>query len=266
MHSSLQANVCDFIKDGQWSVPADLALNGPAPVNELHHVPIPNCPAKDQIVWSKSDSGCLSFKDAYSHSNPAGNLIAWSKLIWKNCIPPSKSFIMWMILQNRMPTDENPWARGRMVVSVCSLCGNAAETTEHLFLSCLFAQQVWTWFSSVVGCSIDCSSFFNVLSICSRNWCTQVHDVTVAAVVNIVSAVWFCRNKARFDNVKMNAKSTIKLIISNASLVGNTSKGKMSSSVAEFMILKAFNISGHPDAAPSIIQVQRIPLSCYMVK
>lgn len=138
------------------------------------------------------------------------------------------------------------------MVSICSLCGNAAETTKHLFLGCHFAQQIWNCFGNVIGCNIDCSSFQSVLSVCSKSWCTQVLDVIIAAKINIMSAVWFGRIRACFDNVKINAKSAISLIISNVSMAGNASNGKMSSSVAEFMILKTFKITGHTGSAPSI--------------
>lgn len=123
-------------------------------------------------MWFNSDSGKLTFKDAYIQSNPTGPMVSWAKLIWKSCIPPSKSFIIWRILQNRMPTDDILKARGCIVVTICSLCGNAAETTDHLFLGYPFAQQIWICLSSVIGCSIDYSSFLNVFSVCRKSWCT----------------------------------------------------------------------------------------------
>lgn len=49
--------------------------------------------------------------------------VRWGNLIWDPYIPPSRSFLFWRLLHNRVATDENLKARGCIVVSVCCLYG-----------------------------------------------------------------------------------------------------------------------------------------------
>lgn len=252
MQCSLHANVSHFISNGSWNIPDSLAQRFPALDVEIQEIDIPIIPTEDQLVWKNYETGNLSFKEAYMFLNPAGQLVQWTRYVWKHFIPPYKSFILWRIMHNRMPTDENLWARGCIIVSICSLCGRNAETTYHLFLECSFAQHIWSWFGNVIGSSINCSSFQSVLTVCSKGWSPQALDIILAALVHILSTVWLCRNKIRFEDVKMNAYSAINLIIANVSLTGNASKGTMSSSVAEFMILQSFKVKGRLGSAPMI--------------
>ncbi|MCH92420.1 ribonuclease H protein [Trifolium medium] len=59
-----------------------------------------------------TDSGELTLKDAYLHFAPIGPNISWAKSIWNAAIPPSKSFMVWRLFHNRLPTDENLASRG----------------------------------------------------------------------------------------------------------------------------------------------------------
>lgn len=213
---------------------------------------IPSSPCSDQLVWTDSESGMLSFKEAYVHNNPIGQVVPWAKLIWNNSVPPSKSFILWRITHNKMTTDENLHCIGCIVVSMCSQCGNSYETTKHLFLDCPFAKDLWQWFMSAINCFIDLSSFDAVISLCHRGWSPQIQDMIISGILNILYAIWRCRNLARFDNKKVPVSTAITLISSNISLTGIHSKRAMSNSIMEFSMLKFFHVQGHPSTAPRI--------------
>lgn len=129
----LTAKVSDFIINRKWFIPPYLDRNFPELAALIRSVPIPLQPSHDQLRWALSDSGCLSFKGAFEHCNPLGQIVPWSKLIWHPHIPPSKSFILWRLLHRRMPTDDNLRSRGCVVVSMCSLCGNALLKLQSIF-------------------------------------------------------------------------------------------------------------------------------------
>lgn len=154
-HNELCATVADFIQDNDWQIPPVFQLLFPAVVADMKRVVIPKFEAKDQLIWNGTCSGKLSFKEARSFLNPANQNVPWAKLIWKQSIPPSKSFIAWRLLHNRMPTDECLRQVGCITVSVCSLCYCAAETTQHLFLECPFATRLWEWMSSLIHRPLD---------------------------------------------------------------------------------------------------------------
>lgn len=153
MHDSLKASVADFIVNGTWSFPPDLKADHHALIADIEEkMVIPHYPVPDQPVRSLSDSGNLTFKDVFLYLKPSLNSVSWGKIIWKGCIPPSRSFLLWRILHDRLPTDDMLWRRGCVTVSVCILCCNAFETTNHLFLQCQFAQSLWSWLSDIMCC------------------------------------------------------------------------------------------------------------------
>lgn len=170
MHGFFQSKICDFIKDAVWSLPPELSSAFPDLAALINKVTIPLAPDQDRLVWRHSDSGILSSKGAFLFLNPSLQQRAWGKLIWNPYTPPSRSFVVWRLMHNKLPTDDNLIARGCTVVSMCSLCGLACETSSHLFLACPFAVRLWQWLQGMIGCTIDLSSVSSVLEICSRSW------------------------------------------------------------------------------------------------
>lgn len=131
IHSSLQATVQDIISQGNWNIPTVVFQKCAALNEELKRVAIPHFDSDDRRVWSSTTSG-ETLQDAFLFLNSPGQELSWCKLIWTKFIPPSKSFITWRAMHNRLPTDDNLRSRGCTTVSVCSLCGAAKETTHQL--------------------------------------------------------------------------------------------------------------------------------------
>lgn len=139
------------------------------------------------------------------------------------------------------------------------MCSSAAESTEHLFLQCPFAASIWNWLSGVINQVLDLSSVHSLLSVCNRNWCSQLKDVILAAVTNVCWIIWHCRNKLRFEGKTIPTKAAINLVVANVNLTSRITSGTMHSFVSSLMILKQFNINVHLNKAPSIVQVNWYP-------
>jgi hypothetical protein len=67
-----------------------------------------------------------------------------------------------------------------------------------------------------------------------------------------MSAIWFARNNAIFNNKITYWKSAVNWIQVNVSMAGNRSKCCAYSSISDFSILKKFNVTIHPPKAPDI--------------
>lgn len=159
-------------------------------------------------------------------------------------------------MHNKLPCDDNLRMRGCVTVSMCSLCGSDAETSEHLFLKCSYALPIWSWLSNVIHCNISISSFNDIFSVCSRNWSSHVS----------VWAISKSRNCSRFDNKVLSSHSAIHLVKALVSMSGSQSSGLMPLSISEFSILKSFKVVGHASKALSIEQVLwHLPLT-YWIK
>lgn len=73
-----------------------------------------------------------------------------------------------------------------VTVSMCSLCDDHYEIIHHLFLEGRFANQLWDWLGDVLNYPLDKSSIPNLLTICSKYWSQQIHDLILATAINIL--------------------------------------------------------------------------------
>lgn len=262
----LESKVSDFILNGKWSILVSLISKYPRLQAEINQVVIPTTSCEDQLRWCLNDSGILTFKDAYKFSAMKGLDVSWSKFFMEELHSTIKIIHSLEDLKNKMPTDENLWSKGCVIVSVCSLCGCYTETTEHLFLKCDFARKLWCWFGDSLSCHVDTSSFMTIISLCSKDWSSQALDIVAAGIINVLWSIWHCKNKLRFDNKRLPFQSIINLIVSNVSLVGNSSSGCMSNSISEFELLRNFKVNSHPRKARIIKEVMWHPPIWNMVK
>lgn len=136
----LKADVKDFIHNKSWFIPRALETLFPDIARDIQQIIIPVEAAEDQLIWKDSSDGSLSFKDAFLYLNPAGNTVSYGKKLWSTSIPPSRSFLVWRLIHNKVPTDDKLIAKGCTVVSVCSLCYKAFEIL--IISSCSVSMQL----------------------------------------------------------------------------------------------------------------------------
>jgi hypothetical protein len=162
-HDSLKGTVSEVIVNGSWVLPTDITDYGNIK-DRLAAIVLPSGPLPDVMVWTHSPDGILSSKLALSFLRPRTPVLPWADQIWRPSILPAHSCIYWRFHHGKMPTDESLRSRGSIVVSVCSLCLLADETSDHLFLRCPFASQLWNWIGGKLCCVIDRSSVDSILS------------------------------------------------------------------------------------------------------
>ncbi|KAF1879894.1 hypothetical protein Lal_00022797 [Lupinus albus] len=61
---------------------------------------------RTRIMWRSTTDRTLSMKEAYCHISNSQPVLNWCKILWSKHIPPSKSFISYRLMHNRLPTDE----------------------------------------------------------------------------------------------------------------------------------------------------------------
>jgi hypothetical protein len=240
LHGNLKGTVSEVIVNGGWLLPADITDYGD--INDhLAATILPSGPLPDMLVWTHASDGILSSKLALSFLRSSTPLLPWADQIWSPSIPPSHSCIFWRFHHRKIPTNENLWSRGCIVVLVCSLCLLEAETSDHIFLRCSFASQLWNWIGSKLCCVIDRSSVDTILSCRPVRCSSQVFDIFLAAILHTLHTIWWARNSIRFSNVKHTLHAAKIRIHSLIALSGNISKGKCLPSDIPF--LDSFAIS-----------------------
>lgn len=224
MQPHLTTIVSDFIRNKSWQIPSSVLQSFPSLAARIHKIIIPIDSGPDRLCWKHSADGNLTFKGAFTFLNPCPNQVRWGRPIWNGSIPPSKLFLTWRLILNKLPADENLISRGCVVVSIYCHCKRQMETTDHLFFHCEYASFLWNWLSNLLHASIDHSNVLSLLSILDRNWSSQLKDVILSAITHIIWVIWLSRNLIRFENKYTSAARAIHLVTANVSLSGNLSK------------------------------------------
>ncbi len=102
-------------------------------------------PSPDNIVWRWDKDGRFSVRSAYNFIVFDGVDDNTVRHLWRIKIPPKVKLFLWLATRNRIMTADNLTRRGWVGPSMCCLCGSASETLEHLFFTCSFASEVWSW-------------------------------------------------------------------------------------------------------------------------
>ncbi|CAJ2651412.1 unnamed protein product [Trifolium pratense] len=255
LHMLLKAKVKHFIDNHVWNIPACLFLAYPDLHSLIANITIPLRDKDDKLCWKHSNDGDLTMQDSYSFHCTNGQHLNWSKKVWNIDIPPSKSMVVWRSLQHKLPTDECLALRGCHLPSMCSLCESDLETNQHLFLTCRYSRNIWTWLSSCLNVNCQFNDLNEAFILCNSSWSPLCNLIVVAAIVNCVNFIWLARNQSRFNDKKIHWKSLINLIIPAVSLSGNNSCLTAKSNISEFVLLQKFKVKMNYGNAPKIKEV-----------
>ncbi|XP_019442304.1 PREDICTED: uncharacterized protein LOC109347026 [Lupinus angustifolius] len=222
--SFLVAKIPDYITDSAWIIPSWMSRNHPEVCHKILRTPIPTSNLPDKLAWQHTSDGILNSKEAYNYIKRAQAQDHLCNSIWSIAIPPSKSFVTWRLLKDRMSIDLK--IRGLALPSIATF----------------------------LRYPIDHASIKSLLSI-SASWSPQLQQVLISAIVNSIAVIWHCRNKSRFDNLHINSAQAIQMIKLNTSFTSNFTKLCAKPSLQEFSILRAFQVTAKYNKAPAISEV-----------
>jgi ribonuclease HI len=266
LHSHLKATVSDFIVNKQWNFPFSVLMSFPSIKQIVEKVTIPIENSEDKIIWRGINDGNLSFKEAFLYKYGTGQNINWAKTLWNQDIPPSKSLLIWRLMHNKTPTDDNLMTRGLQLPSMCSACNADSETSFHLFFKCKYALNLWNWLFSIINISVQFGSIDDFWLLLNRDWSPQGKIVLQACMFNIINIIWQNRNNTRFQGKHMHWRAAINLIIAHTSLSGNNTNKTFKGNMQEFTFLKACKVNIKPPRAPIIKEVIWAPPLSMWVK
>ncbi|CAJ2652437.1 unnamed protein product [Trifolium pratense] len=251
----LSSTVSDYILNGQWNIPPQLSQAFDNLTSILHQVIIPMDQSQDKLLWKHTDSGDLEIKEAYQFKMQQYQDLHWAKIIWSPDIPPSKSLLVWRLMHDKVPTDENLMLRGCSFPSMCNLCNNHVESSFHIFFECEFAIKLWSWLARCLNLVLQFTSMEDIWKLCDLNWSPQCKVTLTAAIINLLNTIWLVRNQARYNNAVISWKSAISMIIVDTSLTGNNTSKLSSNAIKDFIFLKMFRITIHHPKVPVIKEI-----------
>lgn len=166
---------------------------------------------EDAFTWQPLNTGIYSTKSGY-HSAMTPNLgnvshnVNWYKDVWNGkCSPKLKVFI-WSILQRALPIGENLQRRGFNSNVRCQWCGRQ-ESATHLFISCPFAQKVWsllpigdtTHLAGITSFEAAIAAFHKII-------CLPPTGLTVNIFPWACWQIWTSRNHLIFENMNFTGE------------------------------------------------------------
>lgn len=143
---SSYTTVANIIHERSWSIPDNI----PADVRSFlqrtcTNIHLPANLTVDHLCWTGNSSGILSLTEAWNQVRSRAVACPWASLAWGKLIHPRFSCFIWRLLHKKTPTQA--WTRsiGFILASQCYLCKADEEPDYHLFFSCPFAVEIWTW-------------------------------------------------------------------------------------------------------------------------
>jgi hypothetical protein len=97
----------------------------------------------DIYWWRWEPSGVYSCRSAYSIMFAGQSAILGAALLWKSRAPSKCRFFMWALLLDRCWMVERRHRHDLCSSDECTLCSQAPEHVDHLFLQCAFSREVW---------------------------------------------------------------------------------------------------------------------------
>ncbi|XP_078158180.1 uncharacterized protein LOC144553861 [Carex rostrata] len=94
--------------------------------------------------WRWTTSGIFSCASAYRMMHDTGERSIYYNVLWKLKIPPKVRIFLWLMMDNKILTQEVLTIRGCQVQSGCKLCNSSdLETRDHIFWECPYATSIW---------------------------------------------------------------------------------------------------------------------------
>ncbi|XP_056690291.1 uncharacterized protein [Spinacia oleracea] len=142
--------------------------------------------------------------------------ITWRRLLCNNLDSPKSLFILWLVVQGRLPTKDRLQHWGISTDGMCILCGTELETLQHLFFQCSYSGQVcgskfcsYLRFRALILVLIR---RFSLLSKCVRGLLGSVKVFTVV-FAEVVYGLWIQRNQRVFAGHNQATDQIVKATI-----------------------------------------------------
>jgi hypothetical protein len=126
--------------------------------------------------------------------------------IWENGVPLKHKIFAWLVVQQRLWMADRRTRHGlQNVTSVCSICLQEEDMTDHLLFQCVHARQVWTKtflaLAILAPASVAMDRFEDWWLASRETYNVQTIGNFDALVLLYSWELWKNRNAAVFDNV-----------------------------------------------------------------
>ncbi|XP_071739373.1 uncharacterized protein [Rutidosis leptorrhynchoides] len=212
--------VCDVIGPNGAVWPIDWPLRFPA----LQSITLPVFSSQDGKLVFKGHNDSLksgSVAAIWDAIRPRAPLVNWFKVVWFNQCIPKHAFIMWLLMGERLKTQDKlkPWDFCANPVLLCVFCNQCMDSHEHLFFKCSYPSLVWHRMCALIQLDMvdDWKLCRDVLiPVANRNSSTVV--VAKLCYAAAVYFIWQERNNRLFKRKSKSVEQLFEMIRSNVRL------------------------------------------------
>ncbi|KAL2252819.1 UNVERIFIED_CONTAM: hypothetical protein Sindi_0076600 [Sesamum indicum] len=184
-----------FINEGQWQWPFITDLECMEIIYMLPRIH----GGDDRINWRFSE-GRPTTQSLYRLFCPPGPKVGWSSLLSGSLKIPRHNFILWLAIQEKLPTTDKPWMTH---LGGCILCDEgAAETDTHMFFRCRYRRRCLAAIPHHIRFAWPNREWIRDVEWASRKWRGK-HIVNVAYRALLDACIYHIqreRNLRRFEH------------------------------------------------------------------
>jgi len=240
--SSIEVKVADFIVQGNWCLPPYIIQKDPDLAAKILGITLPIEDIPDKLNWVSAADGQLTNKTAYAELYGNNQRVPLFQLLWNTYIPPSRAFITWHLIHNKIPTDENLRKRGCTIVSICCFCLSQAETSQHIFFECVVTTRLWNMLCHGTDHPLNLSNYLSLIRSTSSGGSKMVQHVLNSAVIHTISVIWFERNQRYFHDKHKTMTTLFNCVLAEVRMSYNLDFAKGNNSMHDYKISRLFNI------------------------
>ena len=205
--------VRDLWRQGSWFF-ENLATPIPDNIrNHISHIPIPmDIDCHDGWFWKGSNLGVYTVASGYNWLLPntvEPNTVNEMTWLWKVKAPEKIKLLLWLGINNAIPTGEFRFVRNLCDTPVCQRCGQDMETILHCLRDCDMSRNIW--------CMLDFGddAFFseNQTLLWFKN---SIRHRPTHIFVSAIWCLWRRRNAALLEGVIWSDWYTLHMVLSYA--------------------------------------------------
>ncbi|KAL2225434.1 UNVERIFIED_CONTAM: hypothetical protein Sindi_3020500 [Sesamum indicum] len=198
------------INEGQWHWPLITDLECLQIIYTLPQIH----DGDDRIIWRFPDDRPTA-QALYRLICPPGPKIGWTSLLSGSLKIPRHCFILWMAIQEKLPTTDKPWLTH---IGGCILCDEeATETHNHLFFRCRFSRRCLIAIREIIRFAWPNRTWAMDVEWAVRKWRGKhiINAAYRALLGSFVYHLWRERNFRRFQQIEHPPNVLASLIIND---------------------------------------------------
>ena len=157
----------------------------------------------DTCIWQGNSSGRFTIDSAWDLLRDARPRGTKYHLIWFPGHTPRHAFILWIASMDRLYTIDRLLCHRIINVSTCILCGQHAETHDHLFFQCTYSSEVWGYLSAKTLFSWPSTTWQSLLKWAASTFRKKdfTHILSRLVLSTAVYYLWYERNNRIFKQI-----------------------------------------------------------------